>query len=157
VVDNNSDKTMDDIVITTAPLDVAAISSSVTDPCTGATSLFVGTTRDNFQGKKVVRLEYEAYEPMAKKEMAKLCKELRSRWSLHNIAIHHRLGLVKVTEASVIIAVSSPHRKESLEAVQFAIDKLKETVPIWKKEVYEEGGEEWKQNQECKWKEKSGS
>ena len=101
--------------MTTAPLDVGAISSSVTDPCTGATSLFVGTTRDNFQGKKVVRLEYEAYEPMAKKEMAKLCKELRSRWSLHKIAIHHRLGLVKVTEASVIIAVSSPHRKESLE------------------------------------------
>ena len=115
MVDNISDLTMDDVVITTSPLDVAAISSSVTAPCTGATSLFVGTTRDNFQGKKVVRLEYEAYEPMAKKEMAKLCKELRSKWSLHNIAIHHRLGLVKVTEASVIIAVSSPHRKESLE------------------------------------------
>lgn len=144
-------------MITTSPLDIASISSSVTAPCTGATSLFVGTTRDNFQGKKVVRLEYEAYEPMAKKEMSKLCSELRSKWSLHNIAIHHRLGLVEVTEASVVIAVSSPHRKASLEAVQFAIDKLKETVPIWKKEIYEEGGEEWKQNQECVWKQTNGT
>ena len=108
-------KAMDEVVITTSPLDIAAISNSVTAPCTGATSLFVGTTRDNFQGKKVVRLEYEAYEPMAKKEMVKLCADLRSKWTLHNITIHHRLGLVQVTEASVVIAVSSPHRKESLE------------------------------------------
>jgi len=149
---------LDEVVITTSPLDIGAISSSITAPCTGATSLFVGTTRDNFQGRKVVRLEYEAYEPMAKKEMYKLCSEVRTKWSsVHKIAIHHRIGLVKVTEASVVIAVSSPHRKESLEAVQFAIDRLKETVPIWKKEVYEEGEEQWKENQECSWKNKPGT
>ena len=107
---------MDLIQITNNRLDVAAISASVTDPGTGATSLFVGTTRDNFQGRKVLRLEYEAYEGMARKELDKLCQQVRSKWpEVHKIAIHHRLGLVEVTEASVVIAVSSPHRKESLE------------------------------------------
>ena len=107
---------MDLIQITNNRLDVAAISASVTDPGTGATSLFVGTTRDNFQGRKVVRLEYEAYEGMARKELDKLCQQVRSKWpEVHKIAIHHRLGVVEVTEASVVIAVSSPHRKDSLE------------------------------------------
>ena len=107
---------MDLIQITNTRLDVAAISDSVTDQCTGATSLFVGTTRDNFQGKKVLRLEYEAYEGMARKELDKLCQLVRSKWpEVHKIAIHHRLGVVEVTEASVVIAVSSPHRKDSLE------------------------------------------
>jgi len=144
---------MDLIKITPSQLDVGAISSSVTEVCTGATSLFVGTTRDNFQGKKVVRLEYEAYEGMARKELAKLCQEVRSKWpGIHKIAIHHRLGVVEVTQASVVIAVSSPHRRDSLEAVQFAIDKLKQTVPIWKKEIYAEGEDAWKENQECRWR-----
>ena len=107
---------MDLIQITNNRLDVAAISASVTDPGTGATSLFVGTTRDNFQGRKVVRLEYEAYEGMARKELDKLCQQVRSKWpQVHKIAIQHRLGVVEVTEASVVIAVSSPHRKDSLE------------------------------------------
>ena len=107
---------MDLIQITNNRLDVAAISASVTDPGTGATSLFVGTTRDNFQGRKVVRLEYEAYEGMARKELDKLCQHVRSKWpQVHKIAIQHRLGVVEVTEASVVIAVSSPHRKDSLE------------------------------------------
>ena len=107
---------MDLVHITNNRLDVAAISASVTDPGTGATSLFVGTTRDNFQGKKVLRLEYEAYEGMARKELEKLCQQVRSKWpEVHKIALHHRLGVVEVTEASVVIAVSSPHRKDSLE------------------------------------------
>ena len=110
---------MDLVHITNNRLDVAAISASVTDPGTGATSLFVGTTRDNFQGKKVLRLEYEAYEGMARKELDKLCQEVRSKWpGVHKIAIHHRLGVVEVTEASVVIAVSSPHRKDSLEVIR---------------------------------------
>ena len=114
MADNNI--TMDLIQITNNKLDVAAISASVTAQCTGATSLFVGTTRDNFQGKKVLRLEYEAYEGMARKELEKLCQEVRSKWpTVHKIAIHHRLGVVEVTEASVVIAVSSPHRQDSLE------------------------------------------
>lgn len=145
---------MEDILLVThSPLDIGYISASVTAPSTGATSLFVGTTRDNFEGKKVVKLEYEAYQPMAIKELKKLCDELRSKWSsIHRIAIHHRLGEVKVTEASVVIAVSSPHRADSLEAVQHCIDRLKATVPIWKKEIYEEEtGGEWKENKECLW------
>jgi len=103
------------------------------------------------KAKKVVKLEYEAYEPMAKKKLKELCNRLRVKWAdLKNIAIFHRLGAVGPREASVIIAVSSAHRKDSLEAVQFAIDELKATVPIWKKELYEDGSE-WKENKECFW------
>jgi len=142
---------MDDIQLTESPLDVSSISASVTHPSTGATSLFVGTTRDNFAGRAVVRLEYEAYRPMALREMAKVVEEVRSRWRVHAVAVHHRLGVVGITEPSVIIAVSSAHRKESLEAVHFAIDKLKATVPIWKKEVYADGEPAWKENKECGW------
>ena len=107
---------MDNIVITHNQLDIGAISSSVTDNNTGATSLFVGTTRDNFQGKAVIKLEYEAYQSMATKEIQKICDEIRVKWpDVHKIAVHHRLGVVEVREASVVIAVSSPHRKDSLE------------------------------------------
>ncbi len=137
------------------PLDVAAISNLVVAPSTGATSVFVGTTRDNFEGKRVFRLEYEAYESMAVKEMEKVCARLRSKWpDAHGVAIYHRLGVVPVTEASVVIAVSSAHRKAALEAAHFAIDDLKANVPIWKKEVYEDG-EAWKENAECKWSKKN--
>lgn len=137
------------IEITFDVLDINQVSKQVTEPCTGATSLFVGTTRDNFQGKKVIQLEYEAYVPMAKKKLTELCNRLRVKWSdLHHIAIYHRLGLVGPCEASVIIGISSAHRQASLEAVQFAIDELKATVPIWKKELYEDGSE-WKENKEC--------
>ena len=102
--------------LTQEPLDITAISNSVTSPSTGATSLFVGTTRDNFEGKEVVRLEYEAYEGMARKQLLAICQELRTKWpDLHSIAIHHRLGLVEVTQASVVIAISSPHRKDALQ------------------------------------------
>jgi len=110
---------------------------------------FTGTTRDNFHGKKVVRLEYEAYNPMAEKELRKVCAEARRRWKLTRLAIVHRVGVVPIGETSVAIAVSSVHRKDSLEAVCFCIDTLKETVPIWKKEVYE-NGEEWKENAESR-------
>jgi len=137
------------IVITHDTLQVEQVSKQVTDTGTGATSLFVGTTRDTFQGKKVIKLEYEAYVPMAKKKLTELCNRLRVKWDdLYHIAIYHRLGKVGPCEASVIIAISSAHRKASLEAVHFAIDELKATVPIWKKELYEDGSE-WKENKEC--------
>ena len=142
---------MDFIEITEEPLKVDEISAQVTDKSTGATSLFIGTTRDNFDGKKVIKLEYEAYTPMAKKKLKELCNRLRVKWEdLYHIAIYHRLGEVGPCEASVIIAISSAHRKSSLEAVHFAIDELKSTVPIWKKELYEDGSV-WKQNSECFW------
>lgn len=140
---------MEDLLLTESPLDVNAAFAFVTEPGTGATSIFVGTTRDNFEGKKVVKLEYEAYESMALKELNKLCTSVRENFSVNKILVHHRLGEVKVTEASVIIAISSPRRKEALQAVSYAIDKLKATVPIWKKEIYEDGTGQWKENKEC--------
>lgn len=138
--------------LTREPLDVGVIAASVTHPSTGATSLFVGTTRDNFEGKQVVRLEYEAYESMARKQLAALCTELRGKWGeLHSIAIHHRLGQVEAEQASVVIAISSPHRRDALQAVEHCIERLKAIAPIWKKEVYSDGAGQWKANKECQW------
>lgn len=104
----------------------------------------------------MVKLEYEAYDSMAHKAKTKICNEMRMKWpDIKHIAIYHRLGIVPVKESSVIIAVSSPHRCTSLEAVQYAIDDLKKTVPIWKKEIYEENAEgTWKENKECYWLQK---
>ncbi|CBN80090.1 conserved unknown protein [Ectocarpus siliculosus] len=99
-------------------------------------------------GKKVVRLEYEGYVPMAELELKKICAQVRDRWDILKIALVHRLGVTEVGEASVIIAVSSVHRKDSLEAVEFAINTLKATVPIWKLEVYEGDSRVWKENAE---------
>ncbi|XP_042231712.1 molybdopterin synthase catalytic subunit-like isoform X2 [Homarus americanus] len=148
---------MDYIKLTQDVLSVEEITGLITNPSCGAISLFVGTTRNNFQGKNVVRLEYEAYHEMAEKEMGKLIKEARNKWSLKHIALYHRLGLVPVTESSVIVAVSSEHRRESLDAVSFLIDNLKANVPIWKKEVYSDGSDDWKKNKECVWvKEEDG-
>lgn len=101
---------------------------------------------------QVVTLEYEAYEPMALKSLGAICSEIRDKWpNVKHIAIYHRLGLVPVKEASVIIAVSSPHRQDSLDATSFAIEALKKQVPIWKKEKYSDDDSAWKANAECKW------
>ncbi|KAK7116606.1 molybdopterin synthase catalytic subunit-like [Littorina saxatilis] len=132
-------------------LSVEAITAQATSPTSGAVALFVGTTRNNFDGKSVLRLEYEAYMPMAKKKMLETCELVRSKWEVENIVMIHRIGVVPVQEASIVIAVSSPHRKEALEAVHFAIDHVKATVPVWKKEIYGDESSSWKQNQECKW------
>lgn len=134
------------------PLDSQRAVELVTHPSAGAISTFVGTTRDNFQGKKVVRLEYEGYTPMAVSELRKICVTIREKWpEVVGVALFHRLGVVQVAEASVIVAVSSPHRREALEACAFAIDTLKATVPIWKSEQYEGDARMWKENVE--WKE----
>ena len=108
----------------------------------GAVATFVGTTRSRSRGREVRYLEYEAYEGMAEEVMAELADRLRSRHDLCAIAIHHRVGRVDIGETSVVIAVSAPHRAAALAACGEAIDELKVTVPLWKKEVYE-GGEEW--------------
>lgn len=127
----------------------------VSSPSCGAISVFIGTTRDNFDGKKVLRLEYEAYIPMAKKKMMEICQQIHDKWTVHKVAMIHRIGIVPVEEASIVIAVSSPHRKESLEAVSYAIDTVKAVVPIWKKEIYEDESTAWKENKECAWTEPS--
>lgn len=101
--------------LTESPLNVAAVSASVASHAAGAISLFVGTTRDNFNEKSVVSLEYEAYAPMAVREMHKLCSKARAKWpAIKRIAIHHRLGTVPVGEASVVIGISSPHRNDAI-------------------------------------------
>ncbi|XP_043544292.1 molybdopterin synthase catalytic subunit-like isoform X2 [Chiloscyllium plagiosum] len=128
------DKPKDLIKVTYEKLSTDEVAETVKSPSCGAVSLFIGTTRNNFEGKKVVRLEYEAYISMAEVEIKKICRDIRHKWPMiQHISIYHRLGVVDITEASVIIAISSPHRSESLEAVKYCIATLKATVPIWKK------------------------
>lgn len=130
---------------------IARMQSTLADDAAGALSMFVGVTRDSFQGKRVLRLEYEAYEAMAIKQLKDLCAEMRQQWpGIINCAILHRTGIVEVGEASVVIAVTSPHRREALESVSWCIDDLKRRVVIWKKEWYADGSV-WKENAE--WRE----
>ncbi len=105
----------------------------------GGVVLFTGTVRNMTKGKKVMRLDFEAYEPMAVSEMKKIAVEAVSRFELDKMAIHHRVGILEVGEIPVLIACSSAHRKAAFEACEFAIDTLKETVPIWKREIFEDG------------------
>ena len=111
----------------------------VDDPGSGGTAVFIGTVRDQTSGKRVLRLEFEAYGPMALQEMRKIAEQIAERWSAHKVSIHHRVGTLGIGEIAVIIAVATPHRKAAFEACQYAIDTLKETVPIWKKEFFEDG------------------
>jgi MoaE-MoaD fusion protein len=124
------------------PLDIAAVLREVEDPEAGAVASFVGTVRRHSRGRDVEYLDYEAYEEMAEPMLSRLGDELTERHGLCAVAIHHRLGRVDIGEASVVIAVSAPHRSAALDACREAIETLKTTVPLWKKEVYA-GGEEW--------------
>ena len=128
--------------IVSHPIEAAAVTAAVADTGTGATVTFIGTTRDHNDGRRVTRLEYEAYPDMAIAEMRKIGETAQQRWSITRIGIVHRIGVVPVGEASVVIAVSAGHRRAAFDACHFAIDRLKEVVPIWKKEHFE-GGEIW--------------
>ena len=128
--------------VTGQPLSLEAVVGEVTDESAGAVATFLGTVRRESRGRTVLYLEYEAYAEMAEDVMAQLAADLERRYELWAVAIHHRVGRVEIGEASVAIAVSAPHRQDALAACKDAIDTLKETVPLWKKEVYE-GGEEW--------------
>jgi len=125
-----------------APLSLDAVVDEVRTVEAGAIATFVGTTRVHSRGQTVVHLEYEAYPGMAEEVMAGIADDLKRRYELCDVAIHHRVGRVGIGEPSVVIAISAPHRQDALAACKDAIDALKETVPLWKKEVYE-GGEEW--------------
>jgi molybdopterin synthase catalytic subunit/molybdopterin converting factor small subunit len=129
-------------LLSAEPLSLETVVSEVTSDDAGAIATFVGTTRVHSRGRTVTRLEYEAYEGMAEQVMEQIAQELRLRYELLEIAIHHRVGRVGIGERSVVIAVSAAHRHDALAACRDAIDTLKERVPLWKKEVYE-GGEEW--------------
>jgi MoaE-MoaD fusion protein len=124
------------------PLSLDAVVDEVRSERAGAIATFVGTTRVESRGRTVEHLEYEAYEGMAENVMAELAASLKQRYDLCEVAVHHRTGRVEIGDASVVIAVSAPHRQDALAACKDAIDTLKEQVPLWKKEVYE-GGEEW--------------
>ena len=127
------------IHISDEPLDLASINDLVKDDGCGAVDIFVGNVRNQTRGKTVKKLDFEAYKKMAIREMEKIAEEATQKWPIRKMAIHHRVGSLKVGETAVIIAVSTPHRKASFEACQFAIDTLKLTVPIWKKEIFEDG------------------
>jgi MoaE-MoaD fusion protein len=128
--------------ITPEPLDVVGPAVEVGTADAGAVAMFVGTVRRQSRGREVLHLEYEAYEEMAEPMLVKLAEELTAKHGLCRVAIHHRIGRVEIGEPSVVIAVSAPHRAAALTACHEAIDTLKETIPLWKKEVYA-GGEEW--------------
>jgi molybdopterin synthase catalytic subunit len=130
------------IKITEKPIDVQKVIDTASSLAAGAVNVFIGTVRNNANGKNVTWLEYEAYETMAVNEIRKIIDDASHRWPLLGWAVSHRIGTLKPGEVSVVVAVSSPHRRESFEACQYIIDTLKAKAPIWKKEVFEDG-EEW--------------
>ncbi|KAK0208058.1 Molybdopterin biosynthesis MoaE [Desarmillaria ectypa] len=130
--------------ITSQPLDVQKIVQSVGDDAAGATAVFIGTTRNSFKGRTVTRLEYQAYSKLAIKTMASIIKDMRK-----SLTLHHRIGVVPVGEPSIVIAVSSPHRKEALVACERILEEVKQKAQIWKREYYEgmdDSEAEWKAN-----------
>lgn len=127
------------IHIVETPIDVTDLLARVNTPESGASSLFLGTVRNHNLGKAVRYLEYEAYEPMALKEIEKIADQAMEKWPLHKVGVIHRLGQLHIGDVAVAIAASSAHRKDSLEAIKYIIDTLKKEVPIWKKEYWEDG------------------
>ncbi|MCG8585575.1 MAG: molybdenum cofactor biosynthesis protein MoaE [Pirellulales bacterium] len=131
------------IEITDQPIDTSRVLANVEDNNAGAVVLFLGTTRE-VTGDQVTRwLDYEAYQPMAEKKMAELEAEARQRWPILHCTLVHRVGRVEIREASVAVAVSSPHRDAAFEASRWLIDTLKENVPIWKCEHWADGSSQW--------------
>jgi molybdopterin synthase catalytic subunit len=120
-----------------------ALHEAVLADSDGAVTTFAGTVRDNTKGRGTSYLVYEAYKEMAEKKMREIGDEIKAKWEVDCVGVLHRVGRLEIGDISVLIAVSSPHRKASLEACHYAIDRLKETVPVWKKEVWTDGGEAW--------------
>ena len=131
------------IKITRDPIDIPAVLDGVNSPRAGASVLFLGTTREFTGDRQTESLDYECYDDMAASKMAELEADARSRWSLIGCVIVHRVGRVDIGQASVAIAVSSPHRQQAFEAGKWLIDTLKETVPVWKKENWTDGTSQW--------------
>lgn len=136
-----------DVAVLDTPLDAAALRALVSDPAAGAIVVFEGTARDHHQDRAVESLAYEAFVPMAEAELRQLRAEAMHRFSLCRCAIHHRIGLVPLMEAAVVIAAASAHRKEAFEAAAWLMDRIKERVPIWKREKYQQGGDAWVEGQ----------
>jgi molybdopterin synthase catalytic subunit len=130
---------MFDIQLSELPLNPDICTSFCEDAAAGGTVVFIGTVRNQTAGKAVLYLDFEAYAPMAVAEMTRLAEEAHQRWGALKVSIHHRTGRVDINGIAVVIAVATPHRQAAFEACQFIIDTLKQTVPIWKKEVFEDG------------------
>jgi molybdopterin synthase catalytic subunit len=131
------------IQLTTEPIDCAGLVDRARHAAAGAVVLFLGTTRELTDGRQTVALDYEAYGEMAERRLAALEAEARRRWPVIECIVAHRVGRVPVSEASVAIAVSTPHRAEAFAAGQWLIDSLKRDVPIWKREQWADGSTEW--------------
>jgi molybdopterin synthase catalytic subunit len=131
------------IRLTTEPIEYKALTEAVRRPHCGGVVTFLGTVRDLTDGRVTVALDYEAYPGMAEKKMAEIAEDVRRRWPVGDVALVHRVGRLEVGEISVAVAVSCPHRAEAFEACRHAIDRLKELVPIWKKENWADGATEW--------------
>ena len=132
-----------DVAVLDTPLDAIAMRALVSDPAAGAVVVFEGTARNHHLDRAVDSLAYEAFIPMAEAELRRLRTEAMERFALCHCAIHHRIGSVPLLEAAVVIAVSSAHRKEAFEATSWLMDRIKESVPIWKREKYQQGGDAW--------------
>lgn len=127
------------IRITRGQLDPIPITDTVRQDSNGAVVTFLGTTRRSSHGREVLFLDYEAYEPMAMQELQRIATEVTSMWNINDIAIVHRIGRIEIGDISLVVATASPHRKEAFEACHYVVDRIKETVPIWKKEVFKDG------------------
>ena len=131
------------IAVTEAPLDAASIRAAALDPRAGAVVLFEGCARDSHQGREVELLAYEAFGPMAEAGLERIRDEAVAKFALVRCLIHHRLGEVPLLEAAVIVACAAPHRREAFEAAAWIMDRIKESVPIWKRERYRDGAQAW--------------
>lgn len=130
--------------ITTEVITGTEVREAVEGPDAGAVVVFLGTVRNNTDGRPVTRLEYEAYPPMAEKKMAEIAQEIARKWGdTLRVAMVHRTGKLEIGEVSVAVAIASPHRKDGFEACQYAMNRLKQIVPIWKREVWTDGEAEW--------------
>ncbi len=132
------------ISITDAPLDLNALYHFCVSPDCGAVTVFVGTVRNEFQGRAVAALEYHGYPEMGEQVLETIVQRVFHQWEVARVAVHHRLGLLQLTEASVIIVVSAPHREAAYAASRYIIEAIKEDLPVWKKEHFVDGATEWK-------------
>lgn len=131
------------IHLTDEPIDHAALTERVRSPLAGAVCTFLGTTRELTDGRRTAHLDYECYPRMAETTLTDLEAEARRRWPLVEVAIAHRLGRLELGEISVVVAVSAPHRKQAFDACQWLMDTIKQVVPIWKRETWSDGSQEW--------------
>ena len=140
----------DNFAIRIAPLSIAEIYTLADNPANGAVVVMSGMVRNQTDGKPVVSLEYQAYQPMAIKVFEQIASEIRSQWpDINTVVIHHRVGRLKIGEISVLVAIGCPHRSEAFEACRYAIDTLKHTAPIWKKEHWADGSSNWVSIEAC--------